>query len=478
MIMLENLNPKELFSYFEAICAIPHGSGNTKEISDWIVDFANKRNLEYYQDDTNNVIVIKQATPGYEDASPVILQGHIDMVCEKDASCTKDMTKEGIDLVLDGDILSADGTTLGGDNGIAVSMMLAILDSNTLQHPRVEAVFTVDEEIGLLGAASVDVSPLKGKTMINIDSEDEGAFTVSCAGGNVTEVTIPVEYEEFTGDACIVKISGLIGGHSGIMIDKGRGNANSILGRVLYKIASGLDVRIISVKGGLKDNAIPVEAEAKVIVTDPDKLNSICEDIDAELKNELAVIDNGVTVTCEKIQYTIPMNEESTKRIITLLCCAPHGVISMSPDIEGLVQTSLNLGVVKTEKNCVIADFSVRSSIESQKKMLSEKIECLAKSLGGTTKVSGDYPGWQYAQVSPLRDLFIQVFTEQYGYEPKVEAIHAGLECGLFAGKIPGLDCVSIGPDQREIHTPRENVSVSSVERVWNMVIETLKRIK
>jgi dipeptidase D len=476
MAVLDHLEPKNVFRFFEELCSMPHGSGNTKIVSDWLVRFAQERGLEHYQDKLNNVIIIREAAPGYENAEPVILQGHMDMVCEKAPDCPKDMAVEGLDLAVEGDTILARGTTLGGDDGIAVAMMLAVLDDDAMAHPRVECVFTVDEEVGMEGAEGLDVSPLKGRRMLNLDSEDEGVFTVSCAGGNLTTCTIPVERAPYPFDGGVyltIRVDGLLGGHSGAEIHKGRANANVLLGRILYNAAPNL--ALVSVDGGLKDNAIPVSAAAVVCVKDPDFVRTVCALKDGEFRNEYAVTDPGVRVTVTPGGSGVPMDWESTMKIIRFLVACPNGVYAMSADIPGLTQTSLNLGILTTRENEVAASFCVRSSIESQKEMLVEKICALG---AGTVTVAGDYPGWQYRQESPLRDLLTEVFTEQYGRPPKVEAIHAGVECGLFCGKLPGLDCVSVGPDMRDIHTFRERLHVASTARLWAMVVEALRRMK
>ena len=476
--MLENLKPEKVFKYFEQLSKIPRGSGNTKAASDWLVEFAKEKNLEYYQDELNNVIIIKPATAGYENAEPVIIQGHIDMVCEKLSDCDKDMEKEGVDLIVDGDIITADGTTLGADNGIAVAMALALLDSDDLSHPRLECVFTVDEETGLYGAAFIDVSPLKAKKLINIDSEDEGVFTVSCAGGNVTKCILHVERESFKGEALKIKISGLTGGHSGIEIDKGRGNSNILMGRLLYELSKKADMRVVSVNGGLKSNAIPVETVAQIIVNDKNICAETVKSMNEIFSVEYRSTEKNIEISVEDNNIEEALNKESTKKIICMLNCIPDGVVSMSMEIDGLVQTSLNLGIFTTTDKTVTAELCVRSSVDSQREMLSERLGCLMKTIGGKTEVEGEYPGWDYMEESSLRKLMVEVFKEQYGYEPKIEAIHAGLECGMFAGKIRGLDCISIGPDLRDVHTPREKMYISSVERVWAMLTETLKRMK
>ena len=479
MEILERLEPRGVFRFFEELCAIPHGSGNTKGVSDWLMAFAQERKLEAYQDQLNNVIIIKEATPGYENAEPVLLQGHMDMVCEKAPGCTKDMDKEGLDLAVEGDTVYARGTTLGGDDGIAVAMALAILDAEGIPHPRLEAVFTVDEEIGMLGAVGMeDVSMLHGRRMLNLDSEVEGVFTVSCAGGNVTRCTLPIRREVFDGQVLTITVGGLRGGHSGVEIDKGLGNACMLLGRVLNACGRETELRLISADGGLKDNAIPREATAVVSAADSQAVKAVCAQLDAKLKNECRTTDPAVFVSVREVGTGVPMDESSSRRILTFLTCAPNGIQAMSADIPGLVQTSLNLGILSAGDETVNASFCVRSSVDSQKQMLVERLACLTETLGGSVAVFGDYSGWEYRPDSPLRELLTEVFTQQYGCEPKIEAIHAGVECGIFAGKLPGLDCVSMGPDLTEIHTCRERLHIASVQRLWAMVLETLKRMK
>lgn len=479
MAVLENLEPKSVFHFFEQMCAIPHGSGNIQAISDWLVHFAEERGLEVHRDHMLNVIIIKEATPGYEQAEPVILQGHMDMVCETAPGCTKDMTAEGLDLAVDGDVVYAKDTTLGGDDGIAVAMGLALLDAQDLQHPRVEVVITVDEEIGLLGAAGIDVSPLKGRRMINLDSEDEGVFTVSCAGGNDTRCILPVKRETHAGKALSLTLGGLIGGHSGAEIDKGRGNSNLLMGRLLYTLSQKTELRLVRVDGGQKDNVIPRETTAVAVAADEAVVKVVCAQVEQELKVEYASTDPDAFIEVETVDADfIPMDADSTKRTVAMLCCMPNGIEEMSAEIAGLPQTSSNLGALTTTQESVVGGISVRSSLGSQKDMLSARISCLMEQLGGKTEINGDYPGWAYAKESPLRDLLVEVFTEQYGHEPRIEAIHAGLECGMFVDKLDGLDCISIGPDLKDIHTCREKLYVSSVQRLWKMLVETLRRMK
>lgn len=483
MNVLQDLEPKSVFTYFEKICAIPHGSGNTKAISDFCVDFAKERDLRYRQDENNNVIIWKEGTKGYETSSPVILQGHLDMVCEKEAGCEIDFERDGLELQLKDGVISAKGTTLGGDDGIAVAFALAILDSEDIPHPPLEVIFTVDEEIGMLGAAALDCSELKARTMLNLDSEEEGYFLVSCAGGVTAEAQIPVQYEQKSGCQAIITVAGLLGGHSGVEIDKGRGNACQLLGRVLYRLAQICDIRIMKLAGGLQDNAIPREAEAAVLIKaeQADRCQREIQDISNKVKNELALTDAGVRISfsANQEEAVLPvMTEQTGQNVLAALLNFPGGIQKMSFAISGLVQTSLNLGIMTTGEHEVIFSFSVRSSIESEKHAIVERITSLTQAMGGTVSCRGEYPAWEYRQDSPLRKLMIQVYQEQYGEEPVVQALHAGVECGIFAGCLPGLDCVSFGPDIKDIHTPKESMDVASVIRTWNYTLEVLKRLQ
>ncbi|MDO4869149.1 MAG: aminoacyl-histidine dipeptidase [Bacillota bacterium] len=478
MAVLEGLKPEKVFGFFESICQIPHGSDNTKALSDWLVDFAKARNLEYYQDDLNDVIIIKEASEGYEDSEPVIIQGHMDMVCNVAEGCTKDMAKEGLDLAVDGDVIYAKGTTLGGDDGIAVAFMLAILDDDTLKHPRVETVFTVDEETGLFGAEAIDISPLKGRRFINIDSEDEGILTVGCAGGVTAIGELPVCREGFDGKAFEIKLAGLIGGHSGTEIMKGQENALKSLGRLLFELEDQAECRLVKINGGVADNVIPVSASAIIVSPEADKVRALCEEYRGIFAHEFKV-DPDFTLTAEETAIEeVPMDECSTQRVIAYLCGTPNGVEKMTIGIEGLPQTSLSLGIVRTSEGMVEYTYCIRSSVDSECRMLARRLECQIKALGGTLRQEGAYPGWEYAAESPLRDLVCRVYKDQYGKDMVIEAIHAGLECGYFAGKMPGLDCVSIGPDLRDVHTPNEKMYISSVQRTWNLVTEVLARMK
>lgn len=475
------LDAKAVWKYFAEISSIPRGSANTARIADYLVSFAEERGLEHYCDESNNVIIIKPASEGAETAAPLILQGHTDMVCEKERDCKKDMAKEGLELVAENDFIYAKGTTLGADDGIAVALILELIDDDTLRHPRLEAVFTSDEEIGMLGAAALDISPLKGETLINLDSEDEGVFTVGCAGGRNAVCRIPVSREEYEGTPMKITVSGLAGGHSGVEIDKGRGNADKILGRALYELSKECEIRIVSADGGLKDNAIPRFAEAVVRAESTAKVWEECARLNNELKSEYRLTDGEICVEAEETaDERIPMTADSTGKIISVLMCIPNGVRRMNAEVEGAVETSLNLGILRTEEEYVELVTCIRSGSETQKNALFDSVECVIKLVGGAVETAGDYPGWEYRESSPLRDAMCEAFEEEYGYAPKVETIHAGLECGIFCGKFAErgreLDCVSCGPQIDDIHTVRERMSISSAERTWRVIRKVIEK--
>ena len=478
MPVLSDLEPREVFAWFERLCAIPHGSHHAKAISDYLVAFARERGLACRQDAANNVVIRKAASAGYENAPVVMLQGHIDMVCEKDADCGKDMETEGLDLFVDGDVIGARGTTLGGDDGIAVAMALAVLDADDIPHGPLECVFTADEEVGMIGARALDASDLKAKYLINIDSEEEGVLTVSCAGACRMACTLPVTRAPFDGQTLRVRISGLAGGHSGEEIHKGRANANLLLGRALDEMSRAGALRLIRVSGGTKDNAIPREAEAVVRTGDAAALRRAVEALAAALRAEYHVADGHITVTVTETDDGLtPMDAASTERAITLLLCAPNGVVEMSMDVPGLVQTSLNLGRLTSDEASLRASFMIRSSINSQKNAVASRLARLAEALGGQAELDSDYSAWPYRPESPLRDRVAEVFYEQYGEKPRIAALHAGLECGILSGKLPELDCISLGPDLTDIHTPRERLHIASTERTWRLLLGTLKRL-
>ena len=479
MSILGHLEPANVFHFFEEICQIPHGSGNIDKISDYLVEFAKERNLEYYQDDIKNVIIIKEATPGYEEKEPVMLQGHMDMVAVKKPESTIDMATEGLRLKVDGDIIYAQDTSLGGDDGIAVAYGLALLDGKEFSHPRLECIFTVDEEVGLNGAAAIDLSVCKAKRMLNLDSEEEGIFLTGCAGGMRVDCCLPLKRERKDGALCEIHIGGLTGGHSGAEIHKGRANSNTLMGRFLVHAAKNVSMNIVGMEGGLADNAIPRETKMQVVVADVERLNAEVEAFDKILKNEYATKDSGIfaKLIVREVGTFEAVTEEDSKKTGQWIFLLPGGVQAMSGDVEGLVETSLNMGLLSMKDDQINLGFSVRSSMESAKYMLEEKLYALTESFGGSCTSAGDYPGWAYRVNSPLRDTMEKVYTEMFGAAPKIEAIHAGLECGFFLGKIPELDCVSIGPDMKDIHTTEETMSISSVKRTWEFILKVLEEL-
>ena len=482
MGVLEGKEPEKVFRFFEEIAAIPHGSGNVKQISDYLVEFAKNRNLKYRQDEKLNVIIWKDGTPGYEDADTVILQGHMDMVAVKTADCDKDMKKEGLELQTDGDFLCAKGTSLGGDNGIAVAYALAVLDSDTIAHPPVEAVFTVDEEIGLLGAAYIDTSDLKGRKLLNMDSEDEGVFTVSCAGGATVECILSYHRAPTNARIIEIKIDGFTGGHSGVEIDKGRANANCIMGRILLNVFQNVGMRIVSVNGGEKDNAIAKISEAAIAVLPEtaEKTKEIIEHTFAEVKEEYQSTDPNAKIQINVMEEGLceAISDMATLSVVVSLATMPNGIQRMNPDMPQMVQTSLNLGILKTDEKTVTLSYAVRSSKETEKNFLIEKLRAMTEIFGGEIKVSGAYPGWEYKADSTLRDTAVKAYESLYGKEPVVEGIHAGLECGMFADKIENLDAISFGPSMKDVHTTDEKLSISSTERTWKLLVKILEMLK
>ena len=477
-VKLAGLEPAAVFGYFEKICSIPHGSRNTKMISDYLVSFAKEQNLKYIQDNDNNVILFGEGTCGMEDHDPVIIQGHMDMVCEKDADCPLDMAVDGLDVTHDGRCVYAKGTTLGGDDGIAVAYAMALLADKSIPHPPLEVVITVDEEIGLLGANSVDLSMLKGRTLINIDSEEEGIFTVSCAGGARALISLPAERRAVYGPCIRLAVDGLQGGHSGADIHKKRANANKVMGEFMSRIQKLMPLCLTSLAGGSKDNAIPRSCQATLVAMGIhlERINAIAEELQTEIRETYDEPEATVQAFDVDALGGNSLTTECTAKIIGLLCAAPNGIQSWSADIPGLVQTSLNMGVVKLGDR-FNASFSVRSSVNAEKQELLAQLKKLCEFYEGNYSVSGEYPAWEYKQESALRDTMVRVYTEMFGKAPKVLALHAGLECGLFSEKIPGLDCISIGPDMHDIHTSREKLEIDSTERTWKFLLEVLKAL-
>lgn len=481
MRVLENLEPQKVFYYFEEICRIPHGSGNLDGISSYLAQFARDRGLFHIRDASNNVIIVKEASAGYESVPPIILQGHMDMVAVKKNDCDIDLEKDSLRLKVDGDFIYAEGTSLGGDDGIAVAYILAILDSGDIAHPRIEAVITTDEETGMEGATAIDLSMLKAKRMLNIDSEEEGILLTSCAGGMRTDCHIPIAMESGVGSVFLkVCAGGLLGGHSGTEINKEHANAIKLLGITLQQIRKKVPFRLAEISGGEKDNAIPREASAVICLAEDQKEEFLAElnRIEAEEKNEKKSKEKNLWIKAEVTQRDAVkvFDGNSTDNILAFLVLLPNGVMAMSADIDGLVETSLNVGILKTCDNEVVASSAIRSAIETAKHKVNLQLETLAGHFGGYTETHGEYPGWQYDPDSRLRADMVRIYREMFGGEVQVEALHAGLECGIMISKIPGLDCVSFGPNIYDIHTTEERLSISSTTRMWKYLLEILKQ--
>lgn len=476
--VLDGLKPEKVFYYFEEVTKIPRGSGNEKEISDYLFNLAKGKGWEVVQDEFFNIIIKKVATKGYENSPVVMLQGHMDMVCEKNEGVIHDFEKDPIKLrIIDGCIYATE-TTLGADNGIAVAIVLAILDSEDLEHPALEVFITVDEEKGMTGAEKVDASIFKSKYLLNLDSEEEGIFTAGCAGGCDVRFKLQIISEHVERKkAYKIIVKGLLGGHSGAEIHKERGNANKILGRILYDLLD--DVNLVNINGGSKTNAIPREANAVITTEKIDVVNDKIKAWNDILQNEYSFTDPSVSVfVLETNTEEIPMMHDLFKKIVAAINIIPSGVLSTSTAID-LVISSNNLGVITTENNFVNMYCSSRSSIES---LLTHGFEPAMKQLGEALEIEcqvGDsYPGWEYAKNSAIRDICIDTYKEIYNKEPEVGAIHAGLECGLLMKKIKGLDAISMGPDTWDVHSPNEHISIKSTENIYNLICEILKKIK
>lgn len=491
----------EVFRYFREIAAIPHGSFNTKALSDALVAFARDRDLICRQDDSNNVVITAPAAPGYEDAEPIALQGHIDMVCEADPGRKIDMAAEAITVIEDGDWLRADGTTLGGDDGIAVAMMLAILSDPAIPHPLLECIFTSEEEVGLLGASALDLTGLKSRRMLNLDSEEEGVFTAGCAGGAEEVCALALRRKEKEGTYLTVTVSGLRGGHSGDEINRGRGNADILLARFLYNLYKKEKFCVATLHGGGRDNAIPRTASAQILPVSgmtsgpgsKGKKNSGAGEraagssekqwqtsLEKKMRKIAAQITAEYASTDPDIQFSWSWNGESeqkyvfgkkeTLRLLQFVLALPNGVLEYTPGFGDLPQTSLNMGILKTTADGVFATFLVRSSINSQKKMLMDKLVCVTEGFGGTVTTKSEYPAWEFQEESPFREEVCRIYEETTGVKPSVAVIHGGLECGILASKVAGLDCVSCGPNMEGVHTSEERLSISSTERIWSFV--------
>ncbi len=474
--------PEALFHNFEDFSAVPRGSFHNKKASDFLVKFAKDRGLEVYQDEALNVIIKKPGSKGAEDKPAVILQGHIDMVCEAIHGCDHDFENSGIDMYVTEDgWLTANGTTLGGDDGIADATMMTLLDDDTLVHPPLECVFTTDEEVGLLGAAALDYSMLDGRLMINLDSEDEGIATVSCAGGMDYIMTRALAEETLTGETISFSIKGLLGGHSGTDIDLGHSNADKLVARALLAVLSDKEARLVSFVGGTKDNAIPREADALLYFPTKDGADKAAEtlrELGEIFVHEIHRLEPGIDVTVERSSGEVSvMSREDTEAVISAIVMAPNGVQTKDPLMDNFVISSLNLGIVKAENGKALLHFAPRSSVDSLMDAITAELDLTAKTYGFVAEISGAYPGWEKVEESVLCDTMRESYRSLFGTELKVEGIHAGLECGLFYANLPGLDPVSIGPTMRGVHTPDEKMDLASCEKFYQFVVDVLARL-
>lgn len=480
---LQNLEPELVFDFFERISDIPRGSGNEKAISDYLLSFGKELGLETIQDEALNIIIKKPASKGYENAPTVIIQGHMDMVCEKNNGTDHDFEKDPLKLRIVDDYIYATDTTLGADNGIAVAYGMALLADDSIAHPALEVLITTDEETGMSGAMAISKEHIDGKVLINLDNEEEGELLVSCAGGIRTKSEIKIEWQEISKDTLMsIGITGLKGGHSGMDIIKERGNSNKILGRILKALINEVDFNIVKINGGSKNNAIPREAEAVISVNkaDIDKVTSMVNDLEKIFANEYKAQDSGLKISVREVneKEENEFNDDITFRVIDLLYLYPNGINTRSTAIEGLVESSTNLGVLITTSECVEFDSAVRSSVPSLKEEIVLRIKTITEILGGEFSSKSDYPAWEYNAESKMREICQKVYKDMTGKEAKIVAIHAGVECGLFNEKLGNLDMISFGPNLSDVHTPEEHMSITSVKNTWDYLLRVLEAIK
>lgn len=475
--VLEGLQPEKVFYYFEEISRIPRGSNHEKEISDFLLDWAKKKRLEAEQDEFMNILIRKPGSKGYENAPAVILQAHMDMVCEKNMDVVHDFMKDPLKLRIDGDYIYATGTTLGADNGVGVAYVMALLDSDNISHPPLEVLITTDEEAGMTGAKGFDIKRLKGGTLINLDDEDEGKFTAGSAGGATIKLSIPVlttapEYDSFYK----VAIKGLKGGHSGADIDKERGNSIKLMGRLLYDLKDYIELADIS--GGSKSNAIPRECQVTMSVREGTDIMEHINKWRAVFKNEFAFSDPNIVIEIEKTGKTPKVYDEKIKSsLISAINLIPDGPMRNSPEL-GMVVYSNNLGVLSSNDGMIILTCAPRSSTESMLNQFIDTARLISEVLGIGLEVSSSYPGWDYKRESRIRELCLETYESMYGKKGEVRIVHAGLECGLFIEKRPELDVISTGPDTFDVHTPDEHLSISSTRRTFDFLCKLLEKMK
>jgi len=480
-----NLNPKRVFYYFNEICKIPHPSKKEEKIVAWLLETGKALGLETKRDKIGNVLISKPATKGKEQVTPVIFQSHVDMVCEKNNDTKFDFDQDAIQPYIDGEWLKAEGTTLGADDGIGVAIQLALLEANDIEHGPIECLFTVDEETGLTGAFNLESGFMKGKMLLNLDSEDEGEFFIGCAGGKDTQAILEIEWEEKMPEGFIaynVFVKGLKGGHSGDDINKGLGNAVKLLNRILWNAYQNYDLFIADMNAGNLRNAIAREGYAHIIIPKENQkaFENYLKEMDKTYKEELRITDLGVTVSFEETKMPKKiLNEMLQVDLMNALYVCPHGVLAMSQDIPNFVETSTNLASVKFNDGKIIIATSQRSSLESKKQDAVDMVSASFYTIGADEVKSGDgYPGWAPNPNSEVVKVLSQAYRNLFKKEPEVKAIHAGLECGLFSEKYPELDMVSYGPTLRGVHSPDEKLKIDTVQQVWDLTVEFLKILK
>lgn len=483
--ILSGLKPEAVFRHFEALSQIPRESGNEKAVSDYLVQFAKQLDLEVIQDETLNVMITKPAAPGFEKAPHVILQGHMDMVCVKEDSLSFDFSKDPIPLLIEDDFVKTRGTTLGADNGIAVAMAMSILESETLAHPKLTALFTVAEETGMDGVIGLRSQDISGDILINIDSEEEGTLLASCAGGVNNIVSLPVLYKEVVSEVGLkLKVQGLKGGHSGMEINKNRANALKVLGRVLDGIETFTGLHIVSLKGGDKMNAIAKSAELEVALENAAQLELVKErlkELEKTLQNEFETSDPDIEFAFDEVEKSgtvMVFSEETKLNTAHILRLMPYGVQTMSANIEGLVESSNNIGVLTLKADHLEFSSAVRSSVKSLKDEINNRIDHICNLTGAHMELVSDYPEWPYKVNSEIRSLMCTVWEKMYSKPMEVDAIHAGLECGLLKEKVGDIDMISLGPNLYDVHTPKERMSISSVQRVYAFLVQVLSELK
>lgn len=473
--LIQDRHPAALFHFFEEICAIPHPSDHEEQIADYLEAFAAARGLECYRDGVHNVLIKMPASAGEEHRAPILLQGHTDMVCEKNGDVEHDFFKDPLQLFLSGDLLGARGTTLGGDDGIAVAAMLAVLDGAIAKHPPIECLFTVSEEVGLGGAKAFDYSRISARRLINMDSENLGVVTAGCAGGMRSELVLTASRTPCAWECLELSVRGLAGGHSGCDIHRGRANANRLMGRLLAALP---EARLVSLSGGSKDNAIPRECTARVAVPSVSDAKMTLLEVAAQIWCELGAEDRACTIAVEECaRAETAFDGADTCRAIALLTASQCGVLAYHHEIAGLVEYSRNLGVVYTEDERLTVVFSTRSSFEGRLDAAERELNALGATLGCTVRHHSRYPGWSYAPTSPLREAYLQAYLAVTGEAGTVEVIHAGLECGIIFSQIPDMDIISVGPTMYDIHSPAERLDLSSVETFWKTLVRTVETV-